>query len=62
MRVSAGVMKAVSASLPNLSGAAMEVTMPTTRRVCMSKTGAPEKPGVISELFTCRTLIPKIVV
>jgi len=60
--VSAGVTKAVSESLPNLSGAAMDVTMPTTWRACSSKTGPPEKPGVISELLTCQTFIPRMLV
>ncbi len=38
----------------------MALTMPTTRLVALSKTGAPEKLGVISELFSCNTLMPCI--
>jgi len=36
------------------------LTMPTTRLVALSKTGAPEKPGVIWGLLSCRTLLPCI--
>lgn len=38
----------------------MALTMPTTRLVALSKTGAPEKPGVIWGLLSCRTLLPCI--
>ena len=47
-QVSVGVMKAVSGSRPYWSGTVMAVTIPTTRRVMVSSTGAPLKPGVTS--------------
>jgi hypothetical protein len=46
-KVSEGVMKAVSAILPWASWEAIAVTIPTTRRFTLSRTGAPLKPGVI---------------